>query len=342
MNKKRKGNGNRQTRKRGVEATLKGIGKFLKINHSGSRTYFELPISVLQYDEDTTKVNSSRNEIVLRDTRFSRNDQNMVTKENKSKVKKSSTSDKIFDCCSDDECSRTISYTYSKKEVSRSRQQRIFSVDNLEEFNRDENESIDFLGCISNTFERKSSAQGSNGCINKKSRAERANQRRMLKSLNSVHTDSFAVNKLIGNESKLRFSRSKIHGWGVFTNEAFQKDDLICEYRGDIIGNAVADRREIEYRQQKIGSNYMFRIGEDLVCDATYQGSLARFINSSCDPNCYTQIIQSQGKKRIVIYAKRIIKRGEELSYDYKYPLQCDDNEREQCSCGSKDCRGYF
>ena len=111
MNNKRKGNGNRRTRKRGVEATLKGIGKFLKINHSGSRTYFELPISVLQYDEDTTKINSSRNEIVLRDTR---NDQKVVTKENKSKVKKSSTSDKIFECCSDDECSRTISYTYSK------------------------------------------------------------------------------------------------------------------------------------------------------------------------------------------------------------------------------------
>ena len=48
------------------------------------------------------------------------------------------------------------------------------------------------------------------------------------------------------------------------------------------------------------------------------QGGLARFINHSCDPNCYTKIITVEGHKHIVIYSKHHIHAGEELTYDYK------------------------
>ena len=48
----------------------------------------------------------------------------------------------------------------------------------------------------------------------------------------------------------------------------------------------------------------MFRIDDDVICDATEKGSLARFINHGCGPNCYTQIIAHGGTKKIVIYAK--------------------------------------
>lgn len=51
--------------------------------------------------------------------------------------------------------------------------------------------------------------------------------------------------------------------------------------------------------------------------DATKAGSAARFINHSCDPNCYTKIITAEGQKRITIYTKRGIAPGEELFYDY-------------------------
>jgi hypothetical protein len=55
----------------------------------------------------------------------------------------------------------------------------------------------------------------------------------------------------------------------------------------------------------------MFRIDEHTVCDATKLGNVARYINASCSPNCYTQIITANVNKRIVIYAKKHIKRGE-------------------------------
>ena len=38
----------------------------------------------------------------------------------------------------------------------------------------------------------------------------------------------------------------------------------------------IADRREKEYEKAKIGSDYMFRIDEDTVCDATHHGNVAR------------------------------------------------------------------
>jgi SET domain-containing protein len=47
--------------------------------------------------------------------------------------------------------------------------------------------------------------------------------------------------------------------------------------------------------------------------DAAVDGNVARFINHSCRPNCYAQVIG----QTIWIRAARNIRRGEELTYDY-------------------------
>ncbi|CAN0105275.1 unnamed protein product, partial [Hapterophycus canaliculatus] len=112
--------------------------------------------------------------------------------------------------------------------------------------------------------------------------------------------------------------------------------------RGEIIGNAVADKREKMYEDMQIGSDYMFRVDEDTVVDATFKGSLARFINHSCDPSCTTRIIAVEGSKKIVIYAERDVQMGEELSYDYKFPLEPDEAARVPCHCGTEKCRGFI
>jgi SET domain-containing protein len=39
-------------------------------------------------------------------------------------------------------------------------------------------------------------------------------------------------------------------------------------------------------------------------------------------PNCYTKIISVEGQKKVVIYSKRAISAGEELTYDYKFPIE--------------------
>lgn len=58
----------------------------------------------------------------------------------------------------------------------------------------------------------------------------------------------------------------------------------------------------------------MFRLDEERVVDATLSGGLARYINHSCNPNCVTEIVEVDREFRIIIFAKRRINRGEEVS----------------------------
>lgn len=61
----------------------------------------------------------------------------------------------------------------------------------------------------------------------------------------------------------------------------------------------------------------MFRLDEDRVVDATLSGGLARYINHSCNPNCVTEIVEVDREFRIIIFAKRRINRGEEVSFGF-------------------------
>ncbi|ROT63450.1 trithorax [Penaeus vannamei] len=96
--------------------------------------------------------------------------------------------------------------------------------------------------------------------------------------------------------------------------------------------------REKDYESKGIGC-YMFRIDDDTVIDATMHGNAARFINHSCDPNCYSRVVDILGKKHIIIFALRRILRGEELTYDYKFPIEED---KIPCTCGTRRCRKYL
>jgi len=52
---------------------------------------------------------------------------------------------------------------------------------------------------------------------------------------------------------------------------------------GELIRDVVADKREVRYSEEGVGSDYMFRLGRDKILDATRAGSIARYINHSCD-----------------------------------------------------------
>jgi len=83
----------------------------------------------------------------------------------------------------------------------------------------------------------------------------------------------------------------------------------VIEYVGEVIRQAVADLREVEYERMGIGGTYMvcacllcvcvyasvfvvlirmihnlqFRITDDVIVDSTKKGNLSRFINHSCN-----------------------------------------------------------
>eukprot|EP00730_Choanoeca_flexa_P018692 TRINITY_DN9103_c0_g1_i1.p1 TRINITY_DN9103_c0_g1~~TRINITY_DN9103_c0_g1_i1.p1 ORF type:complete len:1025 (+),score=232.02 TRINITY_DN9103_c0_g1_i1:14-3088(+) len=146
-------------------------------------------------------------------------------------------------------------------------------------------------------------------------------------------------NQLKVRKKRLAFARSKIHDWGLFAMEAISKDAVVIEYVGEAIRQSVADERERRYTAVNIGSSYLFRIDETTIIDATRKGSIARFMNHSCEPNCWAQVVTVQNENRIVIYASRDIDIGEEITYDYKFPA---DEKKIPCTCGAENCRGFL
>lgn len=161
----------------------------------------------------------------------------------------------------------------------------------------------------------------------------------------------------------MTFGKSSIHDWGLFSLEDIAPDEMVIEYVGDNVRSVLSDVREKRYEKQGIGSSYLFRIDLDNVVDATKCGNLARFINHSCDvsrenhsgridedsieitvlfkfqPNCYAKVITVDGESKIVIYSKQPIAVGEEITYDYKFPIE---DEKIACLCGASNCRKYL
>ncbi|VDO20683.1 unnamed protein product [Haemonchus placei] len=165
----------------------------------------------------------------------------------------------------------------------------------------------------------------------------RSMHRRLLTTMGDANMDFFKVNQLKYRKKMIKFARSRIHGWGLYAMEAIAPDDMIVEYVGQKVRNTVADVREKAYERRGIGSSYLFRIDDTTVIDATRMGNFARFINHSCQPNCYAKVVTVDGDKRIVIYSKTLINKGDEITYDYKFPIEED---KVDCLCGAPNCRG--
>ena len=72
--------------------------------------------------------------------------------------------------------------------------------------------------------------------------------------------------------------------------------------------------------------------------DGKRKGSVSRFINHSCEPNCELIRWNVRGFTRIGIFAIRDIAEGEPLSYDYQFDTHEEDAFK--CACGAPTCRG--
>jgi SET domain-containing protein len=117
--------------------------------------------------------------------------------------------------------------------------------------------------------------------------------------------------------------RSAISGWGVYAAQPIEEDTRIVEYKGALVPQAEAWRREQRYLpRQRI---WIFTINTRWARDAAVGGNVARYVNHACAPNCYVDI----ERHHIWIIASRNIRKGEELTYDYntdgvaKIPCRC-------------------
>ena len=86
---------------------------------------------------------------------------------------------------------------------------------------------------------------------------------------------------------------------------------------------------------------FLFELNDGQLIDASVRGNAARWINHSCDPNC-EPFEDDDG--RVFIEARRTIRKGEELAYDYKLSLGGRITAKIRrdygCHCGASGCRG--
>lgn len=97
----------------------------------------------------------------------------------------------------------------------------------------------------------------------------------------------------------------------MFAAEPIAKNKRIIDYAGELILNRDSAEREARYLDQ--GCIWVFRVNRRWSRDAAVNGNIARFINHSCTPNCWWEIVD----RTIWIRASRRIEPGEELTYDY-------------------------
>jgi SET domain-containing protein len=126
---------------------------------------------------------------------------------------------------------------------------------------------------------------------------------------------------------RLVIRESRIHRRGVYAAEDIPPRRKIIEYTGEKI-----NRKETKRRGEGV-ITYLFTLNDYWTLDGSVGGSGAEIINHSCDPNVRAWNFNGH----ILYMSKRAIRRGEELTVDYRFGR---DVETVVCKCGSKKCRG--
>lgn len=98
--------------------------------------------------------------------------------------------------------------------------------------------------------------------------------------------------------------KRSVAGLGLFAMEDIKKGACIIEY----IGNILTKKQE-----EDSNSLYLFDAGGGVTIDGAPRWNTARYINHSCRPNAEIDIY----KHRVFVMAKKNIKAGEEIGYDY-------------------------
>lgn len=106
----------------------------------------------------------------------------------------------------------------------------------------------------------------------------------------------------MANQS-VKVKRSAI-GLGLFAAEEIAKEARIIEYTGEKILRSDRARHK---------GKYLFTLNSRWTIDGKGRENIARYGNHSCRPNARTETIRG----KIWIIARRKIRAGEEITYDY-------------------------
>ncbi|EKG19360.1 hypothetical protein MPH_03223 [Macrophomina phaseolina MS6] len=166
------------------------------------------------------------------------------------------------------------------------------------------------------------------------------------------------------------FKTTDGRGWGLRCPEMLRAGQFIDTYRGEIITDAEASKRERKGAARGTKNSYLYSLDkfadalgleqEDIyVIDGEFKGGPTRFMNHSCEPNCRQYVVSYNRHDpkvyEIAFFAIRDIAPNEELTFDYldkdeeEDPAEVKPDARNEdgvkpvkCLCGARKCRKYL
>ncbi|RXH70813.1 hypothetical protein DVH24_015435 [Malus domestica] len=153
------------------------------------------------------------------------------------------------------------------------------------------------------------------------------------------HCSENCTNRPFRKEKRIKIVKTEHCGWGAEAAESVKKGDFIIEYVGEVIDDALCEKRLWDMKYKEVNNFYMCEIRKDFTIDATFKGNPSRFLNHSCDPNCVLEKWQVEGETRVGVFAARSIQVGEPLTYDYRFVQFGPEVE---CRCGAPNCQRFL
>lgn len=167
-----------------------------------------------------------------------------------------------------------------------------------------------------------------------------------------VGADKWEQSKSQMSSIQLKEGSSKIHGNGIFAREDLEKGVCICELLGEFLPLNEIQSRRSSYKSNPsawvvrncigVGRGhlshpdcYIYKVNSKWGIDGTQTGSLARFINHSCLPNCELKmVLDGKGLLHFCVFAMTKVLEGQEITIDYHH-----FGGGFTCNCGSDVCR---
>ena len=135
----------------------------------------------------------------------------------------------------------------------------------------------------------------------------------------------------------VRFETAK-KGWGIRADVDIQRKQLIIEYTGEVMFKKTFEKR-MQNTYQGERHHFCLALENDIVIDGHNMGTVCRFVNHSCKPNCKMAKVQVDGLPRMVLQADMDIPAGTELTYHYHFE-DFEGSEPQTCYCGEDVCSG--
>ncbi|GAA5888897.1 hypothetical protein JCM5296_005036 [Sporobolomyces johnsonii] len=129
-------------------------------------------------------------------------------------------------------------------------------------------------------------------------------------------------------------------GFGVRAMADIPADAFVYEYVGEVIGPGPFAKKMKDYANEGIKHFYFMALDREVFIDATKKGGKGRFLNHSCNPNCYVAKWTIGRKMRMGIFTKRAIAMHEELTFNYNVDRY--GHVAQECFCGEPNCVGFI